>query len=94
MSIAEIIKNRLHSLDNKFIAVPKSHGVGTAIDKLNKKVSQCSVEIDGISYDGRTTKPIDNPFFKAKPMLQSNASVNTPLVWRTVDGSLALTVIL
>jgi hypothetical protein len=95
MRISDCIEANLHKLDNTFIKINREHRLSKTIDDLNKKVSQCSCEINGMEFNGHTIEPIPNPFAR-KTFLESNASIkesnSAPMIWRTMDNSLHLEV--
>jgi len=99
MRIADVIECNLHKLDNCFVRANREERTGAAIDRINHLTSQCACEVNGVDFDPDNVTPMNNPFAKPALKYQSNASLSekcdgVPLVWRTINNSLHLEVIL
>lgn len=102
-NLADILQRHLaQKFKGKTVSVPNgANKISERINDLNKQVSQCSCEIvtkDGtFDFDGASMDKINNPFSDNKPMLTSNASLRDcgePLIWKTLDDSCHLELIL
>lgn len=99
LPVSEIIEINLEHLNANHpgITARGRERLAQKIDKINRDIAKCSIEINGQDYDGETPQ-FNNPFPNNKTLHQANGSFSesegVPLIWRTLDNALHLEVIM